>query len=279
MSLLPWHRVSSLRLGSVTKMYWAVGVCVGLLLTSAQGWGETADHREPAKGTIVAAGFGYQIGDVSTITVKVYDALSGEVLSDDTFELNVKEEGSRSHPGQERIFAGGVGLGATDLSNFVLRVYDAKTGKFQWEGQLNLSPQDGSGGGQQVSTIVPRRASVMRIHVVEPAMRQPSFLLRALDVTTGGLVWEDEFSTDGGRPARVDRIADRLAQGGGLTDASRTFDFRIRMFDASGQQTLWEDQMAQEEPQVETPEAVDDQAHVLPAWPWLMEQAQPAQLI
>ena len=58
---------------------------------------------------------------------------------------------------QER--AGGVGPGATDLSNFVLRVYDAKTGKFQWEGNLNLTPVESGNVGQLVSTVSPRRAT------------------------------------------------------------------------------------------------------------------------
>jgi hypothetical protein len=241
-------------------------------MITGQSWSQTAEPPGRSTGTIVAAGFGYQIGDVSTITVKVYDAVSGEVLSEDTFELNVKEEGSRSHPGQERIFAGGVGLGAANLSNFVLRVYDAKTGKFQWEGQLNLTPGDGFGGGEKVSTLVPRRADIMRIHSVENVMRQPSFLLRALDSDTGSLVWEDEFSTDTGRSARMDRIVARLSHDRESAGASRTFDLSIRMFTANGHETLWEDKIAQGEPEADIDEAVDDHAQMLPGWPGLLVQ-------
>lgn len=261
---------------------WMLGAGLSLALMGGQVWGQTIATDEPAKGTIVAAGFGYQIGDTSTITVKVYNPATGEVLSDDTYELNVKEEGRvRSNPSQERIFAGGVGLGATDLSNFVLRVYDAKTGRFQWEGRLNLTPREEAGAGQMVSTAVaPRRATVTKIHAVETPMRQPSFLLRALDSSTGGLVWEDEFSTDGLRPGRVERIANRLMGLDESTpDLSHTFDFRIRMFDRSGGVVLWEDQFAQHEAEEETREAVDDQAHLLPAWPRLFEQDQAPQAI
>lgn len=248
---------------------WRVGAGLCLALVAGQAWGGMDTEQKEVQGTIVAAGFGYQIGEVSTITVKVYDAGSGEVLSDDTYELNVNDgDAPRSNGSQERIFAGGVGLGATDLSNFVLRVYDARTGRFQWEGQLNLTPRDGGRAGQLVSTLSPRRASVTKIHTVDASMRQPSFLLRALDASTGGLVWEDEFSTEGAGSGKVERIAARLSRSeGDPTDASHTFDFRIRMFDRNGQDVLWEDLVSQQEAEEDSHEAVDDQARMIPAWP------------
>jgi hypothetical protein len=261
------HRKSSRSRRHINAIVWVLSCS---LFAPTYGW----SAGDESKGTIVAAGFGYQIGDASTITVKVYDAASGEVLSDETFDLNVKEEGSAGlTSSQGRIFAGGVGLGATDLSNFVLRVYDATTGKFQWEGQLNLTPANGSVSGHMVSTVVSRHATITKIHTSETGTRQPSFLLRALDLSTGGLVWEDEFSTDGAGSARLERIAARRA---GLNrnsaEAPHTFDLRIRMFDQSGRGVLWEDRFSQHEAEDETHEAVDDHAHVLPAWPRLFQQ-------
>ena len=124
---------------------WLAAVVLCLLFSIGQAWGATGAEE---KKTIVAAGFGYQIGTVSTIAVKVYDAESGVILSDEVYELSVKEsDGVRSSRGP-RIFAGGVGRGATDLSNFVLRVYDANTGVFQWEGRLNLVQPDGKAEGK-----------------------------------------------------------------------------------------------------------------------------------
>lgn len=224
---------------------------------------------EVANRTIVAAGFGYQAGEVSTITVKIYDPQSGEVLSDDTYELNVKEErAAKGAQPQERIFAGGVGPGATDLSNFVLRVYDAKTGKFQWEGNLNLTPHDTDRTGQLVSTVIPRRATVIPVRTEAALSTQPSFLLRALDPVTGGLVWEDEFSTDGFGRARMERIADRHpAEDHAASGLSRFFDFRIRMVENDGRHVLWEDQFAQGEAEdLAQPESVEEKALELPTW-------------
>jgi hypothetical protein len=267
------HTPSSLCLRRLKATSLLASAWLCLLLLSGQAWGQTDTEKKEGKGTIVAAGFGYQIGDVSTIAVKVYDAASGEVLSEEVYELNVIEENSaRSNPSQERIFAGGVGLGATDLSNFVLRVYEAKTGKFQWEGQLNLTSPDGSGAGQMVSTVVPRRATITKIYATEIARWQPVFLLRALDASTGWLVWKDEFSADGTGTARVQQLATWLiGLDGNSTEASHTFDFSIRMFDRR-RAVLWEDQFSQQEAEEDTHEAFDDQAHVLPAWPWQLQQ-------
>ncbi len=260
-----------------TSLLASAGLCLSLL--SVQAWGQTDIEKKEGKGTIVAAGFGYQIGDVSTITVKVYDAASGEVLSEEVYELNVIDENSaRSNPLQERIFAGGVGLGAMDLSNFVLRVYDAKTGKFQWEGQLNLTPHDGN--GQMVSTVVPRCATITKIHATEIARRQPVFLLRVLDASNGWLVWEDEFSADGTGTARVQQSATWLISlDGNSTEASHTYDFRIRMFDRRGRVVLWEDQFSQQEAEQDTHEAFNDQAHGLPTWPWQLQQGAASEAI
>jgi hypothetical protein len=247
---------------SIKSLVWGL---VGIMLGPSLAWAEVV----PVKAGIVAAGFGYQVGDVSTITVKIYDPQSGEVLSDDTYELNVKEESAtKGSQSQARIFAGGVGPGATDLSNFVLRVYDATTGKFQWEGNLNLTPRDAESTGQLVSTLVPRRATVSRVRETSVLSPQPSFLLRALDPETGGLVWQDEFSTDGNNRARMDRIADRqVSEDRDNAGVSRSFDFRIRMSEDEGRHILWEDQFAQTEAEeVAESEAVEEKALQLPTW-------------
>jgi hypothetical protein len=252
---------------------WLAGTGLFLLLVSSQARAQT-DLEDPAEqGRIVAAGFGYQTDDESTITVKVYDAASGEVLAEEVYELNVNEGNiARSNPARTRIFAGGVGLAARDLSDFMVRVYDAKTGKFQWEGRLNLAP-DSSGGGQPASTVVPRRATITKIHTIERATQQPVFLLRALDAHTGGLVWEDEFSADGTGVASAQQIAAQLISlDGAATEPLHTFDFRIRMIDHIGEAVLWEDQVTRQEAEEDALGATADQAHVFPAWPHQVQQ-------
>jgi hypothetical protein len=242
-------------------------VAVALCLSSSigQAWGEPGAGEKKA---IVAAGFGYQIGTVSTIAVKVYDAGSGNILSDEVYELAVKEsDGVRSSRGP-RIFAGGVGLGATDLSNFVLRVYDANTGVFQWEGRLNLVQPDGKAEGKLVSTVLPRQAIITKVQIVEATIEEPVFLLRAMDLATGMLVWEDEFTTVKLRIPRAQLIADPSLQPKSSPLAnSHTFDFSIRMYDPSGKKVLWEDQLSQRESDEGPEQSHSDQADLLPSWP------------
>jgi hypothetical protein len=230
-----------------------------------QAWGETGAEE---KKTIVAAGFGYQIGTVSTIAVKVYDAESGNILSDEVYELAVKEnDGVRSSRGP-RIFAGGVGLGATDLSNFVLRVYDANTGVFQWEGRLNLVQPDGKAEGKLISTVLPRQAIITKVQSVEARIEEPVFLLRAMDLATGMLVWEDEFTTVSMKIPRAQLIAGPSLNPESSPSAnSHAFNFRIRMYDPSGKKVLWEDQLSQRESNEGPEQSHSDQADLLPSWP------------
>jgi len=245
---------------------WLAAVVLSLSFSSVDSaWSQIGAEE---KREIVAAGFGYQIGTVSTIAVKVYDAESGDILSNETYELAVKESDSVKSIRGPRIFAGGVGLGATDLSNFVLRVYDANTGVFQWEGRLNLVQPEWKEAGKAVSTAPPRRATVTRRQVVESTMEQPVFLLQATDSATGMLVWEDEFTTARVRIPQARRIAGRSLQQDGIPlTSSHIFHFRIRMYDFNGKKILWEDQLSQLKSDEGAEQSHSDQADQLPAWP------------
>lgn len=248
-----------------------VGLCLSLM--GGQAWGQIGTEQKEDNEAIVAAGFGYQNGVESTITVKVYNPASGEVLSEDVYELSVKEDILGGSQGSEgRIFAGGVGLGATDLSSFVVRVYDAKTGEFQWSGQLNLTPGEGSEAGRLISTVVPRHATITKIHGIDATAQSPLFVLRAVDVSTGGVLWEDKFSADGQGLAQARQIATRLVDVVEGLPVAGLFDFRIRMFGHDGRMVLWEDQVIQQPADEEIQGAVDDRAQMLPAWTGTIEQ-------
>lgn len=259
-------RVRVSRNRPVAVSSWVAAVVLCLSSVGGQAWGQTGAETKSEKAVTVAAGFGYQNEFDSTITVKVYDALSGEVLSEDVYELSIKEDRNsvRTNASNGRIFAGGVGPGVTDLSHFMLRVYDATTGEFQWAGQLNLTPNEDGKPGHTISTLVPRRAVVMKVDSAEADTRQPRFLLRALDASTGGVVWEDEFSTESTGVAKGKMIAARPADEA-LQEAD-AFDFRVRMFGLDGRTILWEDQVLQWPAEEDSQGVDDDRAQLLPAW-------------
>lgn len=217
---------------------------------------------------IVAAGVGFQNDETSTITVKTYDADSGVTLSEDTYELDVKEDaGPSAGTVRERIFAGGVGPGTNGISEFLLRVYDGSTGRFLWEGQLNLSPSPERGTAHQVIAHISPQTVVVKVRRPAAADGQPEFLLRAVDSSTGQLVWADQFSAGTDRFARAERIGRSVVGQTAFTSSpSRDIDFRIRMLDDRDRKVIWEDRLA---PVVEDAEATpgrDDNAEMLPGW-------------
>lgn len=237
-ALFPPHRTTLF----ASRIIASLCLCVWTAAPApAEAFGPTAASK-PEK--TVAAGFGFQNAESSSITVKVYDAETGEVLSDDTYELDIKEEQPLAgvQP-RERVFAGGVGPGANGLSEFTLRVYDAANGRFLWEGRLNLNVSGGSDPDVvRVAAQVRPRATVRMMSETAPLNGQPYFFLRAVNPVTGQLVWSDQFSTETTGGARAERIKRPVADTDEMT--LQDIDFRIRMFDDAGRQLLWEDRVA-----------------------------------
>ena len=233
-------------------------------------WPADLESLAPAKTRkVVAAGVGYENAETSTITVKTYDAENGAILSEDTYELNVREDAaSAASQPRERIFAGGVGLGADGLSTFSLRVYDAATGKFLWEGLLNLnvSNHESDSTHRVVAHLAPQ-AMVTQVRSREGMDGQPQFFLRAVDPVTGQQVWTDHFSAGSGRLAHAERIGRAVVgQTEGFAAPSQQIEFRIRMFDDGNRQIVWEDMIEPSAEETEVAVGQDDVAETLPAW-------------
>ena len=103
------------------------------------------------------------------------------------FDVSVKEEGGvEAEAKNGRIFAGESGLIQAEFK-FMLSVYDAESGRFLWEGQLNLLKVDDE-GVSQVKAILPDPPlpSSGRRQLRRPLTR--SFSLRAVNPVTGSLV-------------------------------------------------------------------------------------------
>ena len=259
----------------VKRKAFYVAVLASALIGSSlplTGWtGELSSLAPENPRNVVAAGVGYENADTSTITVKTYDAESGAILSDETYELNVREDAASadSQP-RERIFAGGVGPGADGLSAFTLRVYDAATGRFLWEGLLNLNAgdQESDSTHRVVAHLAAPQATVTQVRSRGAIDGQPQFVLRAVDSVTGQLVWTDHFSTGAGIIARTEPVHRAIVSPTeGVTALSQQIEFRIRMMDDQDRQIMWEDTI---EPTVEDTDLAaghDAAAENLPMWP------------
>ena len=239
----------------------------GLPLTA---WTADLSSLAPVKPRkVVAAGVGYENAQTSTITVKTYDAENGAILSEETYELNVREDAASagSQP-RERIFAGGVGPGADGLSAFTLRVYDAATGRFLWEGLLNLNVSNQeSGSTHRVVAHLAPQATVTQVRSRGAIDGQPQFFLRAVDPATGHLVWTDQFSAGACRSARAERVGRAaVGQTEGLAVPSQQIEFRIRMLNDRDRQILWEDTIEPIVDETDVAAGHGGAAENLPAW-------------
>jgi len=218
---------------------------------------------------VVAAGVGYEDAKTSIITVKTYNAENGEILSNETYELNVREDvASANSQTRERIFAGGVGPGADGLSEFTLRVYDAATGRFLWEGLLNLdvANQESDPAQRVVAHLGAPQATVTKVRTRGAIDGQPQFFISTIDLLTGQLVWADHFSAGVGglaRPERVSRAVVDQTEGSVL---SQLIEFRVRMMDDQGRKILWEDTIEPTIEEIDLPDSHDAVAENLPVW-------------
>lgn len=244
-----------------------IGTVLAACHVASPAWSADLPSAAPVKPVkTVAAGFGFQDADTSSITVKTYDAASGEVLSAETYELDIKDDGPPSSHPRARIFAGGVGVGADGLSEFTLRVYDAANGRFLWEGRLNLGVSNNPDvEAYPVVARIQPRAAVTKVSGRSKTAGQPYFVLRAVNPETGQVVWADEFSADGAG-VRVERISRSII---GMTGgAPREIDFRIKMPDEAGRQLLWEDKVVPTiDEEAAVPERSDETGGMLPVWP------------
>ena len=247
-----------------------VGTVIGLSLPLTAWTADLSPRVQVKSQAIVAAGIGYETAESSKLTVKTYDAESGTILTDETFDLDVREDAASidSAP-RERIFAGGVGPGGDGLSSFMLRAYDAATGTFLWEGQLNLTAGNQETGSSYhvVAHLVTPQATVTRIRNQVTFDGQPQFFLRAVDPATGQLAWTDYFFAGVGTFSRAERVNRAIVgQTEGSAAPSQQIQFRIRMMDDQGRQVIWEDTIEQAVEETNMTVRRDAAAETIPAW-------------
>ena len=196
----------------------------------------------PAHGDVLVAGFGFQTSISSVITIRTYQARTGLVLSEDSYDLNVQEEAASGETKRDRIFAGGIGVDVDGQPRFLLRVYDALTGQFLWQGQLNLTSQKEDPGVRPIATIMPLRSIAWKTAKERHLLVQLNLSLRAVDPLTGRVVWEDRFIpgvSTSGRTKRTDfRPIDRFAP---AETIGHIFNLVVRTVDRASGRFLWQD--------------------------------------
>lgn len=204
---------------------------------------EPAVQRLADHSPVLAAGFGFQAAGSSLITVRTYDVPTGAILSEDSFDVNVKEEGAAESDGNRgRIFAGGIGTDTQGKTRFMLRVYDAETGRFLWEGQLNLLKVSEEGTSKVTATIVPKSCFARPAADPAPQTFQSLFSVRAVNPITGTLVWQDQFIPGSRkRPGSAGVSCKRCSVKPVNDTIGHIFDLVVRTYDRTSGILVWED--------------------------------------
>lgn len=229
----------------------------------------TVTQPPAAHSAVLAAAFGFQAAGSSTITVRTYDALTGAILSEDSFDVNVKEEGAAEHDDNKgRIFAGGIGTDSEGNSKFMLRVYDAETGRFLWEGQLNLLKVGEGGMTRAHAAFIPNSPTVVQTSTGVQASLQTFFSVRAVNPATGRLVWQDQFASGSRKRAKGEGVLYDVPRVRSVHEPiGHIFDLVVRTYDRTSGALLWEDSFEQldriEEPAID-PQTAYPQA--IPSW-------------
>jgi hypothetical protein len=192
---------------------------------------------------VLAAGFGFQAAEASMITVRTYRAQTGALLSEDSFDLNVKEEGAAEHDQNKgRIFAGGIGGDSAGKSKFILRVYDAESGKFLWEGQLSLLQGSEGGMTKTVATLKPTESTVYPAAAMKQAAFHTMFSVRAVNPATGAVVWEDHFVAGSRKKVKAAAVLGAMGPASGINaPIGHTFDLVVKTYERNSGKLLWED--------------------------------------
>jgi hypothetical protein len=242
------------RAGDVTTCHrirrWTCLTIFSLIWGPIAVLGGTLDHsnvatEHPVSGhdDVLLAGFGLQSSASSSITIRTYHAQTGAILSEDSYDLTVQEEGNSGDTKRGRIFAGGIGVDKDGRPRFLLRVYDALYGRFLWEGQLNLVSQKEERRTRPIATVTRSRSAVWRTGTKGTLPVQAQFSLRAVDPQSGRLVWEDKFIPGAALAGRADRTGFTAAAGDSaqIETIGHVFDLVVRTFDRASGRLLWQD--------------------------------------
>ena len=231
----------------------------------------TVTQSPTAHSAVLAAAFGFQAAGSSAITVRTYDAPTGAILSEDAFDVNVKEEGVAEHDeNRGRIFAGGIGTDSEGKSKFMLRVYDAETGRFLWEGQLNLLKLGEGAMTRARAVLIPNKPlRVQNADIVQKPPLQTLFSVRAVNPTTGGLVWQDQFAPGTRNRAKGEGVLFDMSRMKPINEPiGHIFDLVVRTYDRTSGTLLWEDSFEQLDRIEEPANEPDIQAfpQAIPSW-------------
>jgi hypothetical protein len=223
---------------------------------------------------VVAVGFGYQRGNTSLIRIRTYDAETGDLLSEERFDLNVVgEDPTKTESNGDRVFAGAAYLDSRTITEFPMRVYDARSGAYLWQGNLNFVTTDSADPRQQTSARIWSRPFLRFVGEGTLPTVESSLIVQAVDRLSGQPVWRQLFTPKKEHSERValESQADRTET---ETD-NRDYEVIVRSYDRETKELVWTDRLSTSDV-IEVSGEEPERAQLIPSWP--VRQSRPSKL-
>ncbi|CAI4031330.1 exported protein of unknown function [Nitrospira tepida] len=223
-------------------------------------------HKGTMPARVVAVGFGYQRGKTSLIRIRTYDAETGDLLSEERFDLNVVgEDPTKPESKGDRVFAGAAYLDSRTITEFPMRVYDARSGAYLWQGNLNFVTTDSGDPRQHTSAGMWSHSFVRPVGDATVPTVESSLIVQAVDRLSGQPVWRQLFTPKKEQSERValDSQADRTEAD---TD-NRDYEVIVRSYDRDTEELVWTDRLSTSDVIDEVSGEEPERAQLIPGWP------------
>lgn len=164
---------------------------------------------------------------------------AGDLLWQDVFDLGSGGNEARTvSAAGKRIFVGGMGEQSNGQAAWVLRAYRADTGELLWDDVFNPG-----GGNTVIFDITTEGNRVFAAGGGDDADGNSIWVVRAYDVESGDLIWEDRFENDGNftEARAISADSDRVYAGGRAEVASGMAEWLVRTYDSSTGDLIWQD--------------------------------------
>ena len=196
----------------------------------------TVDH-----GRVFTAG---PIRNYSSLLVRAHDAATGRLLWQDEIpdgQMFVTEPRRLVTKGGVLFLAAGI-LNANGDEDTLVRAYEERTGAIRWTQQFD------TGGNDEASGLYAsgNRLFVAGVEACDADFLGCSFTSRALDISSGELLWRDAFQiVPGGDANAVDLVVQggQVFVGGYAQDATGQYGWLVRIYDARSGALLDEDRV------------------------------------
>lgn len=146
-----------------------------------------------------------------------------------------------------------------------MRVYDAQSGAYLWQGNLNFVTADSGDPRQQTALRMTARSFLRRVGDTAPPAVESRLIVQAVDRLTGQPIWRQLFSPKKERSERVtlESQADRPE----AEPDNCEYEVIVRSYDRETEQLVWTDRLSTSDVLDEVSEDEAERAQLIPGWP------------